>query len=583
MANTAIDWRTPTLYASSSDNIESEGIGALTGIISGKTINELNEFPTIEFRYDAHDDLAPYLTHDRIVVADVGPNQRNQMFRVTEVDRHNADYIDVKGVHILGDLYYNAISPITMQNTDVIAALNAMKSSLADPMPLLKFQSDIETQFNVGWTLENQQNAQYALGGANGSLLQILKGEYRFDNWTITYNKAIGQDLGQTIEYGKNLITVDQTDAMTDVYTAIQPYAWLQPETPDGGQQPPKVLLTLPEKVIKVDAGSQFERLRIKTVDLSEYDVTDAASLRKVAEAYMSDNQFGIPNQSLKVNYAQMTDDLAFLETSNVGDRSTVYFPQAQVNTKGEVQHTEWDWLIHEYTDTEIGWRKPTGGSMLDRYKKDSQQQVDNVNDKVDEETENRKDADTEIKQDVTEQAQEWHTKWQSVNQIQQDIATLNRDVTDYINSGGKGIIQFLPNRDNPTSMRINSNAGGYFLLDDNGLGYFGSSGAKTAMDNRGNIVASVIAAGTSITSPNIIGGTITAASIVNGDFRTQDTYGNETHVSAQGITTAKFVQAPVFYLPGSSGVWIIQPSGSRLIAHSPVDGKDYVMGGPAW
>lgn len=407
MANTAVDWRIPTLYASSSDNIESEGIGALTGIISGKTINELNEFPTIEFRYDAHDDLAPYLTHDRIVVADVGPNQRNQMFRITEIDRHNADYVDVKGVHILGDLYYNAISPITLQNTNAVAALNAMKSSLADPMPLLKFQSDFETQINVNWTLENQQNAQYALGGANGSLLQILKGEYRFDNWLITYNKAIGQDLGQTIEYGKNLITVDQTDAMTDVYTAIQPYAWLQPETPEGGQQPPKVLLTLPEKVMKVDASSQFERLRIKTVDLSEYDVTDVASLRKVAEAYMSDNQFGIPNQSIKVDYAQMTDDLAFLETSNVGDRATVYFPQAQVNTKGEIQHTEWDWLIHEYTDTEIGWRKPTGGSMLDRYKKDTDTKVDDVNDKVDQETEDRKDADEQVKDDAAADAKE--------------------------------------------------------------------------------------------------------------------------------------------------------------------------------
>lgn len=583
MADTAVNkWRVPTLYASSKDDFSTEGIGPLTGIISGTTHNELNEMPTIEFRYAANDELAQYLANDRVVTADVGPHLRNQLFHITQVDRHNAEYVDVKANHILDDLYYNTITPLTLKSVRVLDALAAWKGALVDPMPQLLFQSDIDTVINVNWTLENQSNAKFALGGANGSLLQTLKGEYQFDNFKITYNRSIGQALGQTIEYGKNLLSVDESEIFSDVYTAIQPFAKIQIQGVDG-QQDTEQTITLPENTIKADGWDQFERPRIKVVDLSEYKVSDAASLRKVAQAYMNDNDFGKPNRNIKVEHAQMTDELAFLETSNVGDTANVYFPQAHIDTTAEVVSTDWDWLLHEYTATELGWRKTTGGSMLDKYKKDTEQQVSQVSDKVDQETQDRQDADKNLGEDLTDTKNEWDKKWESVDEIKTDVRDLNRDVTNYIKSGGQGIIQFLPNRENPTSMRINSSSGGYFLLNDDGLGYFDTNGAKVAIDNRGNVVASVIAASTKIESPNIIGGTITAASIVNGDFRTQDTYGNETHVSAQGITTANFVQAPVFYLPGSSGVWTLRPAGNRLVANSPADGKDYVVAGPAW
>ncbi|QFR23116.1 phage tail spike protein [Schleiferilactobacillus harbinensis] len=472
----------------------------------------------------------------------------------------------VEGVHYtMMANNYNLVSSITVDGNSPAVIMASINSHLDRPSPFT-FTSDITVPITGSGVVYSNINPNELILGASNSLAKITGGTVIRRGMSIILTKSTGKSV--SLRRGKNVQGLTLNRSIEGLLTQIVPY--YVPKGTDTNKNPPPVYGT----PVKSPHINEYGEIYSLNVDYSSR-ADNTADMQDLANEYFAENPgIDVPAYDLQVDTVEYRSKRMQLITYH--DQATVHDGLFGIDATVPIYETDYSFVDEINTTVKAGTQESSLFHNLESRIKETSEAVD-------EETENRKDADTEIKQDVTEQAQEWHTKWQSVNQIKEDIVTLNRDVTDYINSGGKGIIQFLPNRDNPTSMRINSNAGGYFLLDDNGLGYFGSSGAKTAMDNRGNIVASVIAAGTSITSPNIIGGTITAASIVNGDFRTQDTYGNETHVSAQGITTAKFVQAPVFYLPGSSGVWIIQPSGSRLIAHSPVDGKDYVMGGPAW
>lgn len=460
---------------------------------------------------------------------------------------------------------YNLTSPITVDGSSPAAIMASLNSHLDRPSPYT-FASDITTPIMGTGVIYNNINPNELILGASNSLAKITGGTVIRYGMSIILTKSPGRTI--SLRRGKNIQGITLNRSIEGLVTRVVPY--YTPKGDDNNKNPAPIYGT---PVLSPHAVDLPELYSINVDYSSRADNT--ADMQDLANKYFAENPgIDVPAYDLQVDTVEYRSKRMQLITYH--DQATVHDGLFGIDATVPIYETDYSFVDEINTTVKAGTQESSLFHNLESRIKETSEAVD-------EETDNRKDADADIKQDVVAKDQEWHTKWQSVNQIKEDIATLNRDVTDYINSGGKGIIQFLPNRDNPTSMRINSNAGGYFLLDDNGLGYFGSSGAKTAMDNRGNIVASVIAAGTSITSPNIIGGTITAASIVNGDFRTQDTYGNETHVSAQGITTANFVQAPVFYLPGSSGVWTLRPAGNRLVANSPADGKDYVVAGPAW
>ncbi|KRL13069.1 phage tail spike protein [Schleiferilactobacillus perolens] len=488
----------------------------------------------------------------------------------------------VEGVHYtMMANNYNLVSSITVDGNSPAAIMASINSHLDRPSPFT-FSSDITTLITGSAVVYNNINPNELILGASNSLAKITGGTVIRRGMSIILTKSTGKSV--SLRRGKNVQGLTLNRSIEGLLTQIVPY--YTPKSTDTDKNPPPVY----GPPVKSSHINEYGEIYSLNVDYSSR-ADSTIDMTALASRYFSENPgVDIPAYDLQVDTVEYRSKR--MQAITFADQATVHDELYGIDATVPIYETDYSFVNEINTTVKAGTQESSLFHNLES-------RIKETSDAVDQETDDRKDADDQISKDTDDKIEdvtnEWDKKWESVDEIKTDVRDLNRDVTNYIKSGGQGIIQFLPNRENPTSMRINSNSGGYFLLNDDGLGYFDANGAKVAIDNRGNVVASVIAASTKIESPNIIGGTITAANIVNGDFRTVDTSGNETHVSGIGVTTNNFIQAPKFVLANLSGTtwgfwdsnglrigsWWIHIVGERLIANG--GGKDYILGGPAW
>src|SRR5699024_6703537 len=104
------------------------------------------------------------------------------------------------------------------------AAIGRWKSSLNETNPFVA-DSDITTTGSTTWRIDKVANPRQALGGVEGSLLDVYGGEYRFDNYHISLLKKRGTTANTVLAYGRNITSFEQELNITDTYTSVYPYA----------------------------------------------------------------------------------------------------------------------------------------------------------------------------------------------------------------------------------------------------------------------------------------------------------------------------------------------------------------------
>ena len=502
----------PVLFEKSTDDFTTQGIGILTDCLSVEVTNEFNEFPELSLSYLADGDIAKELVKGRIIVSDVGDDYLQQRFRIDTVQKSMDNKIDVTATHILNDLTYNALkSDVHSQGVRPVIAFDYFKRNLEQPEPNLEMKSSIIRSAPINWTMDVVDNAKKALGGVEGSLLDLYKGDYLFDNNTIHYEYNIGRKTGKVIEYGKDLIQVKQDENISDTYTAIKPFAKLQ------GSGENEQIIYLPERIIKSDNADKFEKLRILTKDFSQDKVSTADQLRTSAQYYMEQNNFGVPKVTLEFEMEDIKDDLGFVDDLNMGDSVTVHFANLTIDTKARVIKTVWDGLLHRYKTVTIGDKAYTSAD----YQNEQNASTSEINDDI-------KAKMNNIRSDLRDYKEHY-------DDIQQQVNEARDDIFHFIKDGSTAVIRFSPNREYPTAMYIDSNAGSSFLLNGNGIYYQGTG--KTAMDSRGNIYADNFVgqkiSGVQIEAADIHGGNISGDVGIN----LSGASGNVFSVTSYGIS----------------------------------------------
>lgn len=231
----AVFLRYPILYENAAQDADGNGLGALSDTISCNVVRSSNQFPTLQLTYKRNGVLSKELQNGRVIMSDLGPDLVHQKFRINQVQK-SVDSIVVNATHIAGDIAYNAITDdIQLANASVTDAFNSIINKLADPMPDIRFDSDISVMSNV-----NMQKSSGNVGNLlidpdqegdeqTQSLASLFKGEWTFDNYHYYLQQRGGDDTGLVIKYGRDLKTVDQDDNIANTYTAIYPYATYTP------------------------------------------------------------------------------------------------------------------------------------------------------------------------------------------------------------------------------------------------------------------------------------------------------------------------------------------------------------------
>lgn len=392
---------TPILFSPHETQFRSNGLGMLADATSCTVEHAINGLYELELKYPMVGRLYPQIQTRSIVMAKPGPDEQPQPFRIYRATKPIRGIVTYYARHLSYDLMGIPVTPFTAAN--VSAAMQALRSNAAVDCPFY-FSTDKTTTANM--KLSAPRAIWDALGGKEGSALDVYGGEYEFDRYSVRLRSELGQDRGVQIRYGKNLSTLEQDENCDNTYTGVCPY-WADA---DGN------LVQLPEKIL--NALGTYDHVRILTLDLSsEFEEKPSVEqLRSRAQRYMTDNDIGVPKVSLTVSFVALAQtveyrDRATLEQVSLGDIVTVIFPRLGVNAKSRVIQVSYDALRNRYTSIQLGSLKSKLPSTIAGNTAQGQENAD----KIFIESQKRKSEDGKLQSELTVQAGKIEAKVEKV------------------------------------------------------------------------------------------------------------------------------------------------------------------------
>ena len=461
----------PILYAASETDFTTNGIGLLTDAVSCTVTEERNGAYELTLVYPAKGHLAEYIAEDAIIKAKANDTDEPQLFRIYKSGKQIGSNTTWNAEHISYELTGNPVERFSVSGVNAEQALNRLLAAAVFKHKYTAI-SDITTVNST--SIADVVSVRKALGGVEGSILDTWGGEYHFNNYRIELLKARGTDNGVTIEYGKNLTDAKQERNISNIATAIFPYAKY---TPEGTEN--EVYVSLKEKTLVHAGAANYAYKRCEIVDFSsEWEsgtIITEDMLRTKAEAYLEKISTE-PDINITLSYAQLkkTKDyknIQAMESVALCDTVTVRIDKLQIEATAKIVKAKYDSLKERYDTMEIGSVRTNLTKQL-----------------------------TATQQEITESIKRNQTRAEQIKkQIEQTIV----DVTAAITGNSGGYVVLYPEK-NPQEIYILdrpelSKAKNVWRWNLAGLGH-SSTGVNgtftTAITADGKIVADFIAVG---------------------------------------------------------------------------------------
>lgn len=332
----------PILFNKNETAFDTYGLGELN-VTKGTVTRERNGNYTLYSEISANDPMVATLEKEMKLKADAGLRTKNQTFEISRIVKDSSNIVKIYGQHISHKLEYMGLVNGRAFSGSAFTALAIWHNATIGD---LRFDvwSDIQTTGKGVFDISKMENARQALGGVEGSILDIYGGEYEFDNMTVRLHKQLGRTAPTVLEYGRNILSAELDETIESAYTSVLPFATYTPDKPEGDtsdSQPDPVTVTLPENYVDSKYKALYAHRRIKVVDFSSEFKSDSKSkdiptpdkLRKIANDYMERNEIGKPKINIKIEYADLARtldyaDRGWIEEVELCDIVPVYYPQ---------------------------------------------------------------------------------------------------------------------------------------------------------------------------------------------------------------------------------------------------------------
>ncbi len=362
----------PVLYSASEQDFTTMGLGALNEATSCEVHTVLNGMFELEMKYPVTGRRYSDLQISCVIKAVAEKNGTPQLFDIYAITKPMSGIVTVYASHVSGRKQFIPIMPCSAMN--VVDAFAAIDAAAAETNPFT-FWTDKGTAAKFELTVPAPLGS--VLGGMSGSILDVYRGEYEFDNFTIKLYNNRGGDNGVTLRYGKNITSIEQEESIASTVTGVCPY-WADI---DGNN-----VLTLTEKVIEspTAANFPFKRTVVKDFSMSFDERPSESQLRSAAEAYISSSGIGIPKVGIDVSYENLADyegyqDMALLEQVKIGDKVHVYFEPLNITATAKVTETYYNTLLDKYKKIRVGSVKSTLASVINEDALTAKQDTDTV------------------------------------------------------------------------------------------------------------------------------------------------------------------------------------------------------------
>lgn len=285
-------------------------------------------------------------------------NDSNQLFRIYYISKPINGVITIRCCHILYDLNKVAVRPFSA--TGAVNTKNGMLNNIIGSYPFT-MTTDITNNTSY-FSLDVPRSFRECLGGYEGSILDVFRPEYEWNNLNVGMLAHRGTDNGVRIAYGKNLTDINQEENIENVYTAVLGYAKKtinDVETTVVGNVYTKVQATYP-RVLIVDFSQDY------------YDSDPTVEgLTQKAQDYATNNDIEVPNVNITVSFVPLYQteeykNIAPLERVSLGDTVHVFFEKLGIETSARVVKTVWNVNLKKYDSVELGSIKSSLSSVID-------------------------------------------------------------------------------------------------------------------------------------------------------------------------------------------------------------------------
>lgn len=327
-----------TIHEKTAKTFDTFGLGAL--VPSHCVVEEeLNGAYELELKHP-YDDGGKWKRIERGRILCASTPRGMQPFRIYYV-KPTMKEIAVNARHIFYDLLDNQCEPISHSGT-ATAALAAMQTAFAYPMPF-SFDTDISL---TGTLATGRMNPVQALLSDDDEVTSFVKGyggELLRDGFRVSVKAALGQDRGVSIRYGKNLVGLEVTEDESNVKTRIVCYG-------KNGS-------------VTLDSPHLGDYIYPKIYTLEDENKT-LSEVQEEAQALL-DGGCDIPSINIKVDFVALEKtveyrEYAVLEEVFLGDMVTVINTRMDFQKQAKVISYEWDCLLEQYNDVELGDFIPT-------------------------------------------------------------------------------------------------------------------------------------------------------------------------------------------------------------------------------
>lgn len=327
-----------TIHEKTAKTFDTFGLGAL--VPSHCVVEEeLNGAYELELKHP-YDDGGKWKRIERGRILCASTPRGMQPFRIYYV-KPTMKEIAVNARHIFYDLLDNQCEPISHSGT-ATAALAAMQTAFAYPMPF-SFDTDISL---TGTLATGRMNPVQALLSDDDEVTSFVKGyggELLRDGFRVSVKAALGQDRDVSIRYGKNLVGLEVTEDESNVKTRIVCYGKNGSVTLDsphlGDYIYPKIYTLEDENKTLSEVQAEGQKLLDEGCDIPSINIkVDFVALEKTVEYR----------------------EYAVLEEVFLGDMVTVINTKMGFRKRAKVISYEWDCLLEQYNDVELGDFIPT-------------------------------------------------------------------------------------------------------------------------------------------------------------------------------------------------------------------------------
>lgn len=360
----------PILFNKNETAFDTYGLGELN-VTKGSATRERNGNYTLYAEIPVNDPMVSVLQKEMKLKADAGLRTKNQTFEISRIVKDSSKIVKIYGQHISHKLEYMAIRNGTVLNGTAFNALSLWRSALIGDYRF-DVWSDIQTTATTKLSIDKVTNARLALGGVEGSILDIWGGEYEFDNMTVRLHKQLGRTAPTVLEYGRNILSAETDETIEDAYTSVLPFATYTPEKPEGDtsdSQPDPITVTIPENYVDSKYKALYAHRRIKVIDFSsefnsdskKKNIPTADKLRKLASDYMERNAIGKPKINTKIEYVDLAKtldyaDRAWIEELELCDIVPIYYPQIGLTDEtAKVTTVTYDFVNERNESVEFG------------------------------------------------------------------------------------------------------------------------------------------------------------------------------------------------------------------------------------